>query len=115
MNEKMNKFIAKYALWLSASYVVELAIRTLMNRVDLDFSRSQAGLFQLAIAGAVVLLNVIIALVIKKDKDAFQIPTQYVYLSTILYRPVGVCAFLLYALYNERQAKQITDEVGESL
>ncbi|AYB30021.1 hypothetical protein [Chryseolinea soli] len=110
MNEKLIKLFGKYAVLLSVSYVIEIAIRRFGFDIDLNLA-----LVELSIYGLITLMNVIIALVIKKDKDTFQIPTRYVYFSTILYRPVGVCSFLLYAFYNERRAKQNADEVSESL
>ena len=105
MNEKLIKLFGKYALVLSVSYVIEIAVRRFGFDIDLDLA-----LVELSIYGMITMMNVIVALVIKKDKDTFLIPTRYVYLSTILYRPVGVCAFLIYAFYNERHAKQNTNE-----
>jgi len=115
MNEDLVKLFGKYALCLSVIYVVEIAIGRFTDYIDLDLDRSGQAFFQFSVAVLIMLLNVIIVFVIKRDKDKFQIPTQYVYLSTILYPPVGVCAFLLYAYYNERRAKQNADEVSESL
>lgn len=115
MSEKIIKLFGKYAGLLSASYVVEIATRRLAYHSDIDLSQLEQVYIELGIYGLIMLMNVIMALVIKKDKDTFQIPTRYVYLSTILYRPVGVCAFLLYAFYNEQQAKQNTDEINGSL
>jgi hypothetical protein len=108
MNKELIKLFGKYALWLSVSYIVEVAIGRFTDNLDLDLDRVGQAFFQLSVMGLIILPNVIIAFVIKKDKDKFQIPTQYVYLSTILYPPVGVCAFLLYAFYNEGQNKMPT-------
>ncbi|HEY5751465.1 MAG TPA: hypothetical protein VIU12_35645 [Chryseolinea sp.] len=115
MNKELIKLFGKYALVLSVSYIVEIAIGLFTDSMDLDLDRVGRAFFQFSVAGLMLLPNVIIAFVIKKDKDKFQIPTQYVYLSTILYPAVGVCAFLLYVFHNERHAKQNSDEVSESL
>lgn len=115
MNKDLVKLFGKYALWLSVTYILEIAIGKFTDSIDLDLDRSGQAFFQFSVAGLIMLLNVIIVFVIKKDKEKFQIPTQYVYLSTILYPPVGVCAFLLYAYYNELHAKQNTNKVSESL
>jgi hypothetical protein len=107
MSKDLVKLFGKYALWLGAINIIKIVIGRSTDYIDLDLARSDQALFQFSVAMLMILLNVIIAFVIKKDKDKFQIPTQYVYLSTILYPPVGVCAFLLYAYYNERHAKQM--------
>lgn len=108
----MVRLIRKYALWLSVSYGIEFLIMRFLTGYNLGLDWYDESTFQISLYGLITLLNVVMILVIKKDKDKFQVRTQYVYLATILYRPLGVCAFLLYMLYNEQPLKQNTQKVS---
>lgn len=116
MNEKMIALIRKYALWLTVTYGIQFALVKVAYQFnygfDLDNPKYIVVLIQVSIFVMHTLLNVITAFVIKRDKDKFQIYTQYVYLTTVLFRSLGVFAFLLYAFYSEQPAKQSPEEAS---
>jgi hypothetical protein len=116
MNEKMIALIRKYALWLTVTYGIQFALARVIYQFNygfgLDNSKNIVWLLQVSIFVMHTLLNMITAFVIKRDKDKFEIYTQYVYLATVLFRSLGVFAFLLYAFYSEQRAKQSPAEVN---
>jgi hypothetical protein len=52
-------------------------------------------------SGLAIILSILVAVIVSRDIKKLGIKTNYVILATILFRPVGVCAFLLYAIHNE--------------
>lgn len=48
-------------------------------------------------------LNIITVFIIQQDKNRLNIETRYVYIATILYRPIGVVTFLLYSIKSSRE------------
>ena len=55
-----------------------------------------------------IVLNIVMAVLVYADKQALNIKTHYVIVATVLYPPVGVVAFLLFALYDEGKADEVS-------
>jgi hypothetical protein len=105
--------ISKYALVLSISYLIELAFRRYVNEMDLKlFTMEERGLISAGPLIFTFLLNIITSIIVFRDKVINKIDTKYVITATILYRPVGVVAFLIYSVYdlNTRDAAQTKGE-----
>jgi hypothetical protein len=99
--ERKLKLISKYALLLSISYIIELAFDRYVNQIDLDLvTKAERNLINAAPLSFTFLLNLITSLIVFRDKVASKIETKYVIEATILYRPVGVVAFLIYSIYD---------------
>jgi len=113
MTDRNFKLIGKYALLLSISYLLELAFNRYMRSFNTDLV---ARTNQILVSAAphiltLLLLNLITSIIVYRDKLSQNIKTKYVILATVLYRPIGVVAFLLYSIYengseDERQMKR---------
>jgi hypothetical protein len=99
MNHNELKLIGKYAWVLSISYVLELAFSEYVGSIDVELEMAPIQMM-IPIAFS-LLLNIGTALVVYRDKVKLGINTKYVMITTLLYRPVGVVAFLLYAVYDK--------------
>jgi hypothetical protein len=107
MADEKFKLISKYALLLAISYLLVLAFDQYLMRVDSDdLTGTEAMLFSAAEPILTLFLNIVFSLVVYRDKVTQNIKTKYVILATVLYRPIGVVAFLLYAIYGN-----VADEV----
>jgi hypothetical protein len=101
MTDRNARLIAKYALILSISYLIELALRRYINQMDLELvTMEQRGLISAVPVIFTFVLNIITSFLVFKDKVTNKIRTKYVIAATILYRPVGVVAFLIYSIYD---------------
>jgi hypothetical protein len=101
MTNRNLKLISKHAVLLSISYVIELVLRRYVNQMDLEFvTMEERGLISAAPLIFTFILNIISAVIVFRDKVTNKIQTKYVIVSTILYRPVGVVAFLLFSIYE---------------
>jgi hypothetical protein len=101
MTNRNLKLISKYAVLLSISYIVELALRWYVNQMDLELvTMEERGFISAAPLIFTFILNIITAVIVFRDKEINKIETKYVIVATILYRPVGVVAFLLYSIYD---------------
>jgi hypothetical protein len=102
MTDGKFKLISKYALLLSISYIVEFALsRYYLGSVNTDLlSRTNQFLILAAPTILTLLFNIIVAAIVHRDKETQNLKTKYVILATVLYRPIGVVAFLLYSIYN---------------
>jgi Na+/phosphate symporter len=102
MIDRNFKLISKYALLLSISYLLEFAF----NRYVINFNVDQVtSTNQILVSTApymlILLLNIITSIIVYRDKVTQNVKTKYVILATVLYRPIGVVAFLLYSIYSK--------------
>ena len=105
MTKDYSRFISKYALLLGAFALLEFLVRQYIREKTLDFGDYQV--LRAAIpTGLTFILNIITALLISADKNKIGIKTNYVTLATILYRPIGVCAFLLFVILDKNKVGQ---------
>jgi hypothetical protein len=105
MTKDYSRLISKYALLLGAFALLEYLVRQYLREKTLDF-----GDYQILMAtiptGLTFLLNIVTALLLNADTKAIGIKTNYVTLATILYRPIGVCAFLLFIIFDKNKLGQ---------
>jgi hypothetical protein len=102
MADKNFKLISKYALLLAVSYLLEFALDQYLMRVDSDdLTGTETILISAAKPVLTLLLNIVFAAIVYRDKVAQNIKTRYVILATVLYRPIGVVAFLLFSIYGK--------------
>jgi hypothetical protein len=92
------KLIAKYALLLTGLYIIERSIGLSVRYANpfratgLTITEKELRILFPSLMSLV--LNAIVVLVILKDKKKVGVTTQYVVISTLVYRPFGVCLFL---------------------
>ncbi len=101
MTDRNFKLIGKYALLLSISYVLEFTFNKYIRGFNTEpvIKPNQILVF-FAPYMLTLFLNIITAIIVYRDKITQNITTKYVILATVLYRPIGVVAYLLYSLYD---------------
>lgn len=101
MSNRLYSMIGKYAALLSIFYLISYAFRWAANSYEfpLSFNLSEST-FVRATAPTIfdLLLNVVSAFIIHHDITKSGVRTKYVVLSTVLYRPLGIVAFLLFLI-----------------
>jgi hypothetical protein len=69
--------------------------------MDLELvTMEQRGLISAVPVIFTFVLNIITSFLVFRDKVTNKVETKYVIAATILYRPVGVVAFLIYSIYD---------------
>ncbi len=110
------KMIGKYALLLALFFAFERAFDFLLDELRPtifgDGIYTSSTMYLLIPTALWFVLNIITAFIIQQDKARLNIETKYVYIATILYRPIGVVAFLLYAI---KTSNEIEIEGGEDI
>lgn len=107
MTDRNLKLISKYALLLSISYILEFVFNRYIRSFNADFvTKTEPILVSAAPYILTLLFNLITSIIVYKDKVIYGIRTKYVILATVLYRPIGVVAFLLYSIYDNRVEKE---------
>jgi adenylate kinase family enzyme len=102
MKDKLFGLITKYSLLLSAFYILSFAFsRTIIQFEFSDETLSNAGLRQTAPLAFTILLNLITAYIVGRDIKKHSVKTKYVTLATIVYRPLGVFAFLFFLFIQD--------------
>lgn len=103
MTDNASKLITKYALILSIFYIFSYAFNRLLPEVDLnnDFywqamvKGNAPWLFNL-------ILNIFTAIILRADVNKHNVNVKYLTLATLLYRPIGVFAFLLFYILGDK-------------
>lgn len=107
MDDRYFRFIGKYALLLSLMYGIEFVFWRYMDQRELTTDTLTDRLLTMTIPVALALvLNIVLTIIVTRDIRVLNLNTRYVTLATLIYRPVGVCAFLLYLLFD-RTDKEI--------
>jgi Na+/phosphate symporter len=102
MIDRNFKLISKYAVLLSISYLLEFAFNRYVINFNVDqVTRTNQILVSTAPYMLTLLLNIITSIIVYRDKVTQNVKTKYVILATVLYRPIGVVAFLLYSIYSK--------------
>lgn len=100
MKESYYKLVGKYTLLLAVlmfiEYIVHLYVRNFMDLPPEDTALSVILLATLTLA-----FNAVTAFVIYSDIKIMGLKTRYVILATVLYKPIGICAFLIYVVYDK--------------
>jgi hypothetical protein len=96
------RLIGKYALLLSVIYAFETIMWSVINMQPyFDELFKTAYIYYYIFYAVSIFFNIIIAVIINRDIKRLKLKTSYVILATLLIRPVGVCAFLLYSIIDE--------------
>lgn len=109
MNPKSAALIAKYAILLAITYAVEsgLSIYVKNFKIEALSSFDFISYYRPVIS---LLLNGVMALLIYPDIAKLKISAPHAILATLLFRPVGVFAFLMYVIIantNSSEAEPI--------
>jgi hypothetical protein len=110
MDTNYFKLVSKYAIVLTVLYLIEYVADIYINEfiysgtydTTLWAMRLTPNLFTLV-------LNGVCALIVARDIRAHNVKTQYVIIATILFRPIGVCALLLYLYNHDRKESMPSD------
>src|SRR5687768_1266671 len=103
----ISNLIGKYALILAAFSIVTTVPQYLLPNMELSDEPVRNMLIQTYIPLALgVFLNLVTAFLVKQDIRKPNVKTKYIMVTTILYRPVGVIAFLLFRIFQEKFRKE---------
>ena len=111
MNDRIYALIGKYALLISLFYMLSYAFKLTVN--TFEFGSELRDLAYIRGIGPItldLLLNIIAAFLVQRDVNRYKIKNSYVVLATVLYRPLGIFAFLLFLILQETHVKQQTNE-----
>lgn len=107
MDNRSKKLIVKYALILSFFFVLEQLFRSYIREfVNSDMIGKHTSFYATVPYAFSFMLNVVTGFIVFKDKQRLNIGSRYLLLATILYKPVGVCAFLLFSILDESKRSE---------
>jgi len=92
------KLISKYALLLSLFYFMEIILSKLIREYGGDWFEGNSLLRFYVPFIFTFILNIIAAILLNKDAKTADIRTNLITIATLLFRPVGVVAFILFAM-----------------
>src|SRR5258707_15219149 len=95
------KLISKYALLLSLFYFIEIPISRLMREFGSDLFEDNRLLLAYIPLILTFVLNLITAVVLNGDGKVFNVRTNIAIIATLLFRPVGVVAFILFVMQSK--------------
>lgn len=114
MIDKYSELIIRYILLLAGFATIEYATRQIETEAMQYFEMlaTQKVFFAFASSiGVALILNVITAIIIHRDRKRLMIEAKHVLWITLIFRELGVCAFLLYAIVNENsQQEQLANQ-----
>lgn len=97
--DRVTKLIGKYAIILSALHLIQTSFDKY-----LDYLVATADALEYAYLRILpsILFNIFVAIMIYADKKRFDIQGRHVVLLTLLFHPIGVVLFLIYAINSAR-------------
>ncbi|CAN5412512.1 hypothetical protein BH10BAC4_BH10BAC4_22430 [soil metagenome] len=99
--------IGKYALILSVTYLLQILLVKVITDHKYEFEMGWKLVRTSLVLVVSILLNISTAIIVFIDMRSRGVKTKYVIIATLLYRPAGVMAFLLYSIYgNENDVVQ---------
>lgn len=105
MNNVIYKYIVKYSLILAACYLVTYIANLSLQYMEIpDVDSSMQSLIFSIPNFLAMFFNLVIALIVNRDIRKLNLQAKYVVVATLFFRPVGVCAFLLYLISEHRKA-----------
>ena len=110
MTKDNIRLIGKYALLLAIFYAAEYALGVYVSELEtlpIDVSPFWRTYIPRAFG---VLLNVVMAFIIYLDKERMGIETRFVMIATVLFKPIGVVAFLLCSMKSQGRPDYDDDE-----
>jgi hypothetical protein len=103
-NSETNKVIVKYALLLTILYAVQLSVSYLMMLYPKPTDNVEILLKSAIPLFVVIIGNLLAMYFVMKDKKKFQIQNRYLAISTLCFRPVGVCILLIQIVLESKRA-----------
>lgn len=103
MKDQYFGLIAKYALLLTTFFILSFILTRALIEIQLSEDIGENALYrQTAPLIFNIILNLITAYIVGQDIKRLSLKTKYVLLSTVVYRPLGVVAFLLFLLLQNK-------------
>jgi hypothetical protein len=103
MKDRSFELVTKYALLLSVFYLIYLAfeniVLTALTGTEIGVNMAWRVMYPHIFNFG---LNLVAAYIVALDIRKYNVKTKYVILSTILYRPIGVLAFLIFFVLQSR-------------
>lgn len=97
MNEERFNLITKYAIVLSVFYLLSFVFNRVVREITFDNSEIYNAVYQQWLPFTFdLILNIIAAFLVGQDVIKHKVKSKYLTLATIIYRPIGVFAFLLF-------------------
>lgn len=101
---EIAKIIAKYALILIVLYLIQYVFNFLLDnylgKQDIDFTKKM-WLSYISI-GVTILFNLITAIIVNSDIRKLQLKTRFITVMTLVWRPLGICLFLISLINHSR-------------
>ena len=102
---EIAKIIAKYALILIVLYLVQYIFNLLfdnfLEKQEIDVTKKM-WLSNISL-GVTILFNLIAAIIVNSDIRRLQQKTRYITIMTLIWRPLGICLFLISLINNSRE------------
>jgi hypothetical protein len=104
-----TKIIGKYAIILVIFYAIQFGFNYWFQIISkiVEYDSTDVLIRQYSFIGLSIILNIITALIVSRDIKKYEINIRFLVLSTIIFRPLGVCLFLigLMKMNTEEQIK----------
>ncbi|MCZ8216560.1 MAG: hypothetical protein O9262_10000 [Cyclobacteriaceae bacterium] len=108
MKDQIFRLITKYALLLTVFYILSFAFTRLI--IEFDFNTSLIDSINIRQSAPLlfdIILNLITVYLVNQDRKRYKVKTKYVILATIVFRPLGVFAFLLFFHFQDQQKDKV--------
>lgn len=102
MNNKLTSLIGKYTLLLAITYAVEFGVNLLIQNAGIDWYTYIAIWMRFLPTVLSIIMNVVITIIMYSDIKKMSIKAPYAIVATLLLRPIGVCAFLIYVIISDK-------------
>ena len=102
---EIAKIIAKYALILIVLYLIQyifyFSFPYYLEKQAIDITNNK-WLSSKIYFGVGILFNLITAIIVDSDIRRLQFKTRYITVMTLVWRPLGICLFLISLINNSR-------------
>ena len=106
MKDRVFSLITKYALILAGLYFLDNVFSVMLDELRSSYDLSEFVRWRSIIKTTfTILLNLVAGVFVLQDIRDHKVKTKYVFVTTMLFRPVGVFVFLLFVLYQDRFVK----------
>ena len=102
MNNKLTFLIGKYTLMLAISYALEFGVNHVLQMASVELYTYIAIWLRYVPIILSITLSVVMAIILSADISKMKVRAPYVILTTILFRPIGVVAFLIYVIISDQ-------------
>lgn len=118
MNSRTYSLISKYSLVLSLCYLISYIFGIAFRNYEFENGPRYIGAIRAIIPQLFdFLISAATAVLVQQDINKYTVKTRYVIIATILYRPLGITAFLLFFIFHEVSAGkgEIAEKKSKSL